>query len=306
MPPFELGTGWRPEARFPRNRTSGTETVEEMLDKVGVTPFLKHPRSLPSRVDLSRWCSPVVFQGGYNDCAANVVAELVEYYERKTARRNARISRLFLFKTAKNLVQVTGNTGVYIRNVMGALTLFGAPPDKYWPYLEGGNLAKPTATDPRLDAEPTAFCYALADDYRSVQYYRFDGRKGETGRELLLLARAHLATQVPFAFGIPLFESIHQSMKTGKIPCPVRGEKQLGNHALLAIGYDDTMRIRNEKPGAKETVGAIYVQNSWSKKWGQKGFGWVPYEFILRDRARDFWTLTRAEWTDTRVFEVGE
>jgi len=181
------------------------------------------------------------------------------------------------------------------------------PPAKYWPYLKGGTLAKPTATDPRLDEEPTAFCYALANDYRSVEYYRFDDSdRGQTGRELLMLARAHLATQVPFAFGIPLSESIHQSMKTGKIPYPSRGEKKLGNHALLAVGYDDRIRIRNRKPGSPETVGAIRVQNSWSRKWGDGGFGWVPYEYLTRSHARDFWTLMKTEWIDTRAFQVGD
>ena len=305
-PSFRLGTGWVPERAFPRYRTSGGETVEDMLAQIGVTPLLRHPHSIPARVDLTRWCAPVVFQGGYNDCAANVVAELVEYFERKTARRNVRISRLFLYKVARNLGQVVGNAGVYIRQVMGALTLVGAPPEKYWPYLKGGTLEAPTAKDPRLDEEPPAFCYALAGDYKSVQYYRFDGARGQSGRDLLLLARAHLATQIPFVFGFPLSESIHQGMKTGRVPYPARGEKRLGNHAVLAVGFDDRMRIRNRAAGSKETVGAILVQNSWGKGWGARGFGWVPYEFIVRGRARDFWTIMKTEWTDTRAFDVGD
>lgn len=304
---FDLGTGWLPEQRVPKDRTSGPESVAEMLEKVGVAEVLRDPHGLPARIDLRRWCPPVHFQGGYNDCAANVVAELIEFFEKKSARRSVHISRLFLYKVARNLVGVTGNAPVYIRQVMGALTLVGAPPTKYWPYLKGGTLAAPTTSDPRLDAEPTAFCYALAGDYRSVSYYRFDGARKQSGAQLLDLSRAHLAAGIPFAFGFPLFESIHQSMKTGKIPCPARGgEKHLGNHAVLAVGYDDRVRIRNRKRGSRASVGAIRIQNSWSKDWGERGFGWIPYDYVTRGRAHDFWTLTKTEWVDTRPFQVGD
>jgi len=85
-------------------------------------------------------------------------------------------------------------------------------------------------------------------------------------------------------------------MKTGKIPYPGPGEERRGNHALLAVGYDDNLKIRNRRPKGPVTVGALRIQNSWSEEWGEKGFGWVPYEFVSKGRAQDFWTLIKADW----------
>lgn len=303
--PLKLGTGWLPEKPDRNDYTIEHESVVAMLEKVGIVPFLRGTKTLPPRVDLRRWCPPVRFQGGYNDCAANVVAELIEFFEKKAFGRSIRASRLFLYKAARNFLGLEGNAAVYIRQVMGALKLLGVPPERYWPYLKGGTLAAPATNDPRLDAEPTAFCYAVADDYKAVSYYRFDSPTNlQSGADLLRLACAHLAAQMPFAFGFPLYESIHQSMKGGRIPYPARDEKQLANHAVLAVGYDDRLRIRNRNRKGPATVGALLIQNSWGSRWGDRGFGWVPYAFVLKGRARDFWTLIKAEWVDTGQFQV--
>lgn len=303
--PLKLGTGWLPEKPDRSDYTTEHESVVAMLEKVGIVPFLRGTKTLPPRVDLRRWCPPVRFQGGYNDCAANVVAELIEFFEKKAFGRSIRASRLFLYKAARNFLGLEGNAAVYIRQVMGALKLLGVPPERYWPYLKGGTLAAPATNDPRLDAEPPAFCYAVADDYKAVSYYRFDSPTNlQSGADLLRLARAHLAAQMPFAFGFPLYESIHQSMKGGRIPYPARDEKQLANHAVLAVGYDDRLRIRNRNRKGPATVGALLIQNSWGSRWGDRGFGWVPYAFVVKGRARDFWTLIKAEWVDTGQFQV--
>ena len=299
-----LGTGWVPEDPDPRDFGHDHPSVAAFLERVGIGPGLRSGQKLPHRVDLRRWCPPVRFQGGYNDCTANVVAELVEFFEKKTHGKSLRVSRLFLYKVARNLLSLEGNVGVYIRQVMGVLKLVGVPSEKYWPYLKGGTFATPTSKDPRLDAEPTALSYALARDYRAISYYRLDATRRRKGGSLLRLAKAHLAADIPFVFGFPLFESIRQSRKTGRVPYPSRGEKRLGNHAVLAVGYDDRLRIHNRRPGSAETVGALLVQNSWSNGWGERGFGWIPYEFIRRGRARDFWVLIRADWVDTGQFQL--
>lgn len=302
-PEFELGTGWLPEGRDRRDHTIQRKSVASALERMGITALLDGPKPLPASVDLRRKCPPVFFQGGYNDCTANVVATLVEYFHKRAGNRTGLISRLFLWKVARNLAGVHGNSAVYIRQVMGALKLIGVPPAKYFPYLRGGTLAAPTATDPRIDAEPTAFCYALAGDYRSISYYRLDFPR-QSHAKLLELARAHLTAQVPFALGFPLYESIKQSMKTGKVPYPSGREKRLGNHAVMAVGYDDRIQICNSRPGSKPTTGALRIQNSWSTGWGDRGFGWLPYRYVLEGHVRDVWTLTKMEWIDTLPFQA--
>jgi len=67
--------------------------------------------------------------------------------------------------------------------------------------------------------------------------------------------------------------------RTGKLNLPKKGEKFVGLHAVLAVGYDDPS-------------GRFIVRNSWGRKWGMKGYFTMPYEYLTDpDLAHDFWTI---------------
>ena len=56
------------------------------------------------------------------------------------------------------------------------------------------------------------------------------------------------------------------------------------------MGYDDAMTIKNTTRG-KETTGALLIRNSWGTGWGDGGYGWLPYDYILRGMDRNWWTI---------------
>ena len=64
-------------------------------------------------------------------------------------------------------------------------------------------------------------------------------------------------------FGFTVYNSIQQSSSTGKIPYPCEGEKIDGGHAVLAVGYEDKMSIKNGMCN-KDTKGALIIRNSWA------------------------------------------
>ena len=284
-----VGMGWLRDLPDFRDYTEEHEAISSHLQAIGVTDL--GAVSLPTSVDLRAWCSPVENQGSLGSCTANAVVGLVEYFERRAAGKYIDASRLFLYKATRDLLHWTGDTGAYLRSTIGALALFGVPPEEYWPY----SIAS-------FDKEPTAFCYAFAGDFRAIEYYRLDPA-GTSPSSLLTRIKANLGAGLPSVFGFTVYNSISQAATTGKIPYPTTGEKVAGGHAIVAIGYDDNLKITNTNTGAS-TTGSLIIRNSWGPKWGDGGYGYLPYDYVIHGLAVDFWSLTKQDWTDTGAFKA--
>jgi C1A family cysteine protease len=281
--------GWRPDYPDFRDYTVTNESVKPMFGKVGVLDV--EGSSLPGSIDLRKWCSPIEDQGMLGSCTAHAGVGLVEYFERKAFGKHIDASRLFLYKAARTLMHETGDTGAYLRTTMGALALFGVPPEEYWPYDVS-----------RFDEEPATFCYAFAQNYQSLKYVRLDP-SGTPPAGVLAQVKANLAAGIPAMFGFTVYSSISQAEKDGKIPYPSKGERIEGGHAVVAVGYDDGMKIKNGTDG-RQTAGAILIRNSWGTGWGNEGYGWLPYEYVLKGLAEDWWTLMDNKWVDTGEFKL--
>jgi C1A family cysteine protease len=300
---FRFGMGWLPDYPdfrdytiehdeiAPRMKAIGEQSsVKAMLTRVGVAGGAK--AVVPASIDLRQWCSPVEDQGRIGSCTAHAGIGLVEYFERRAFGKHIEASRLFLYKVTRNMLHWTGDTGAFLRATMGALTVFGVPPEEYWPYK---------VTD--FDKEPPAFCYAFAQNYQAISFYRLDP-PGATAAQILKQIRASLAAGLPLMFGFTVYSSVSQASSTGKIPYPTADEKVVGGHAVMAVGYDDSMKIKNTEPGGPETKGALQIRNSWGTGWGSEGYGWLPYEYVLKGLAEDWWSLIKNEWVDTGVFKL--
>jgi C1A family cysteine protease len=282
------GMGWLADLPDVRDYTAEQPEITAMLQQTSVPRMQEAREARPSKVDLSEYFSVIEDQGTIGSCTANAAVGLVEYFQRRANNEYLDASRLFIYKTTRNYLGWTGDTGAYLRSTAGALALFGAPPERFWPYDVDN-----------FDVEPSAFCYAFGQQFQTIKYYRLDPPE-VTPDQLLDQIRDHLATGLPSMFGFTVYSSIGQANATGDIPFPATGERVLGGHAIVAVGYDDDYEITNTN--GPTTTGALKIRNSWGTDWGDEGYGALPYEYILRELAVDFWVILDAEWVNVDAF----
>jgi C1A family cysteine protease len=286
----QIGTGWLPPKPDLRDYTLISKEIRIINKKLKLAA---DSLKLPATTDLRKWCSPVENQGTIGSCTAHAGIGIVEYFQQRAFGKHIEGSKLFLYKTTRNLMQVKGDTGAWLRDVMKALSLCGVPDEKYWPYKVAD-----------FDIEPDAFIYSLADNFEVLKYFCHDPLGANIPElEVLSSVKTYLDSGIPSAFGFWGFQSYKDSDVKGGIPYPGPGEKAEWGHAVVAVGYDDNKKIKNLRSG-KTTTGALLIRNSWGPEWGDSGYGWLPYDYILFKVAQDFWSLISMEWIDTGQFGV--
>jgi len=277
---MKKGLGWRPDLPDIRDYNSETAAIQPLLKKV------LGKKAATAAVDLRQYCSPIEDQGELGSCTAHAAAGLYEYFEKRTTGKVIDVSRRFIYKTTRNLMRVKGDTGAELRTAMGALVLFGAPPERYWPYDESA-----------FDQEPPAFLYAYGQNFQALKYFRLDP-PGTAAPVVLDRLKRQMAAGVPAMFGFSCYDSLYDS-DDGNIPFPGVKERTIGGHAIVCVGYDDA------KPCKGTTrKGALLIRNSWGRTWGHGGYGWLPYDYVLKGWAEDFWCMLKAEWVDVDAFSA--
>lgn len=296
------GFGRKKDFNDIRDYTPETKQVKTILmsDKFENTKQKTELNILPLSVDNRKWCSPVENQGNLGSCTAHAGTSLYEYMERKAYGSYGKFiegSRLFLYKTTRFLMgqEGIGDSGAYIRTTLGAIRMFGVPPEEYWPY---------TDRDPEFDLEPPNLVTSMAKEWQSVKQFRLD--YSENPEDNIKRMKEYLAKGYAMQIGFTVYSSYTQMPKLGTFPYPSKNEAVEGGHSVLVVGYDDNTQILN-KIDNNTTNGAFLIQNSWGKEWGDKGYGWIPYQYFRAGAngdvlADDVWTIQKVEWLSTGEF----
>src|SRR5271157_38334 len=198
MPSFPYMLGWRQDLEKDDPRDYHIDHSE--MQKVFKAQPLVNERitgavEAPNVHSLRKWCSPIEDQGQLGSCTANAAVGMLEYYERKAFGKYIDASRLFLYKVTRTFMHEKGDSGAELRSTMGALALFGAPPEEYWPY------------DIKVfDDEPPTFCYAFAQNYQSLKYVRLDPAEAQY-KDILTQIKTNLSAGLPAMFGFTVYSS---------------------------------------------------------------------------------------------------
>jgi C1A family cysteine protease len=130
----------------------------------------------------------------------------------------------------------------------------------------------------------------MPNEFRSLTYWRLDARNS-AGTQSLARIRSFLAAGFPIVFGFPVTSL---GLENADIPYRPDTEPVIGGQAVVAVGYDDRR--------FNVTRGALLIRNSWGTSWGEQGYGWLPYEYVVEKLAVDFWTAMRPDWVDSGEF----
>jgi C1A family cysteine protease len=247
----------RAKARYGWNRD-----MPDQRDHFFSAPLDKFPQGVPPTVDLRSHCPPVYDQGQLGSCTANAIAGALEFDRKKQNLSDFVPSRLFIYYNERVMEGTVGSdSGAQIRDGIKSVAKIGAPPEKDWPY----DIAKFTQ-------RPPAQAYTDAKYDRALRYMRLV--------QTLQQMQGCLAGGYPFVFGFTVYESFESQAvaQTGIMPMPAPGEAKLGGHAVMAVGYDNTKRM-------------MTVRNSWGSSWGDQGYFYMPYEFIISNNTSDLWTV---------------
>ena len=219
---------------------------------------------LPAKVDLRKYMTKVENQGQIGSCTANATAGAYEYIiKRYKGISNFDASRLFIYYNTRALEhQENNDNGSAICDAIKTVTKDGVCSEKIWPYT---NVTK------NFKKKPSSDSYQDAKENKIIKSKHINTNLDEW--------KSALAEGYPIVFGIDVFSSI-ENPRGGKVPNPKSNERNEGGHAMCCVGYSDADRV-------------FIVRNSWGEQWGDKGYGYFSYDYIMNKKynSGDSWII---------------
>lgn len=204
----------------------------------------------------------VLDQGNIGSCVANAV--FAAFYIQSFG--NIQLSRLQLYMCTREIdgSSLTKDSGATIRGCMKAISNYGLSNEVLWPYITK-NFVK------------------LAPSQSFTNLYLLTNFTYTFINQNLLDLQQVLNNSIPVIFGIKVYSSFFSTnaSKYGIIPMPnTKKESLQGGHCIVLIGYDNTKKV-------------FKFLNSWGTSWGDAGYGYLPYAYVLsKSLSSDFCTIS--------------
>jgi C1A family cysteine protease len=242
-------------------RIYNVKITREPVDKERrFSSYIGTREPLPDMVDLRSKCPEIYNQGNLGSCTAQALCAAHSFCDPEFIG-----SRLFLYYNERVLGNsLNEDSGASISSGVESMEKHGICKEISYPYLVGNFKKKP---DPE--------CYTNALIHRTVSSKQVDNNIDEIKRVLV--------SGFPIVCGIAIYDSFEssKSSRTGIVDLPKEGEKLLGGHAVVIVGYRESER-------------RFIIRNSWGIFWGDQGYFTLPYEYITSDKyCSDLWVVLK-------------
>lgn len=254
--------GWKPDKPDIRDK-----------NYAAIKPRTFKSVNLPSVFDLRETMPPIRNQGNLGSCTGQSAITAAMFTRMKQNEVPAFVpSALFnYYNTRAAEGTIKEDSGAEIRNAIKAIAKMGFCPEEEWPYVED-----------KFKKRPPASAYKSASQYKAFEYYRLNN-------ENITELKTCIASGFPFVFGFTVYTTIEKADTNGGIiPMPTLQDSTDGGHAVVCCGYDDTKKL-------------FTIHNSWGTEVGDKGYYYMPYEYVTNTQlSDDFWTIRKIQETDNK------
>jgi C1A family cysteine protease len=228
--------------------------------------FLNIPviKTVPPIVDLRLKCGPIGNQGNLGSCTAFALSSVVSFIKQKSSQ-----SELFIYYNERVIANtVNQDSGAMMRDGISALQKYGVCNGVLWPY-----------SVKKFKDKPPPRCYLDAAKNKALSVQNIPNT--------MPAMQNCLANGYPFVVGIPVYPSFesYAVSKTGQVPMPLKTDPILGYHAVVCVGFNNTLKC-------------WIMRNSWGAAWGAKGYFYLPYAYLTTDATDkvegfDLWVITQ-------------
>lgn len=181
-------------------------------------------------------------------CASLVAAEIIM----AIGNQKICLSRLFVYYMTREMQGRSGQEGAELKMTLTAMMKFGVSPEQHWPF----NFTR-VNTEPSIQSRNEAAYYRLHSfDFISPIHFK-----------------EAIDRKLPIVIGMytgKLFWELRGPLeKQAYKPINSTDNRQSKGHAVTIVGYDDDIN-----------GGSYIIANSLGPKWGDRGYGAIPYSCI--------------------------
>ena len=213
----------------------------------------------PPLIDHSSSMEPVRDSGSLGAVVGFTLAYAMEFFIAKQLNKKVIISALYIYYQARKMKGFEKtDSGAYLGDAVTVGMKTGVISEKDWPYKINKFAAEPPKS---IDKSP--------------HYFIGDASQVKTNEQII----DALANYGPVIIGITVYSSFMKTNKKGIIPMPGVKETVVGGFSICLVGYDDKPQL-------------FKFKNCWGKEWGENGYGYIPYAYIVKF-SDDGWAIRK-------------